>query len=173
LKTTGVSRRIDELGRIVIPKEIRKNLKIRNGELLEIMVDGENIILTKHSSMKGIGDTAKLCVDAVNDALNINMLVTDRDTVVAASQSLRKKYLDKDISIELGELILRHQAIIERESKKLKIDVENEEYTPYVAYPIVVDGDVAGSVIIMAEKIREEEEKTAEIIAKFLSRNIM
>ncbi|MDD2202798.1 MAG: stage V sporulation T C-terminal domain-containing protein [Bacilli bacterium] len=174
MKTTGISRRIDDLGRIVIPKEIRKNLKIRDGELLEIFIEGEQIILTKHSPMKSIEDIAKLCVAAINDAINISIIITDRDKVIAASPHLSKKYLDKDLNIELSELMLRHNPVIEREPKALKIDNNNEEITTYVSYPIIADGDVAGLVIILGgnTKINDNDNKIADIISKILSRNI-
>ncbi|MDD3304659.1 MAG: stage V sporulation T C-terminal domain-containing protein [Bacilli bacterium] len=174
MKTTGISRRIDDLGRIVIPKEIRKNLKIRDGELLEIFIEGEQIILTKHSPMKSIEDIAKLCVAAINDAINISIIITDRDKVIAASPHLSKKYLDKDLNIELSELMLRHNPVIEREPKALKIDNNNEEITTYVSYPIIADGDVASLVIILGgnTKINDNNNKIADIISKILSRNI-
>ena len=175
MKTTGVSRRIDDLGRIVIPKEIRKNFKIRDGELLEILVEGDRIILTKHSSMKSIDEIAKICIEAVNDVIDVNMIVTDRDTVVAASSQLRKKYLDKDLSVGFNELILKHNAIIQREPVQLKIDNDNEEYTAYISKPIIVDGDVAGSVVILrsTNKITEADEMLADIISKLLIRNLI
>lgn len=175
MKTTGISRRIDELGRIVIPKEIRKSLKIREGELLEILVDGDNIVLTKHSAMKSIGEIAKLCIDAISETGDINMLITDRDKIIATSPQLRKKYNGKDLSIEASELLLKHTPIIEREAKHLKFDGENEELTSYLAYPIVVDGDIAGSVIVMglANKLSETEEKLAEVVSKILIRNMI
>jgi AbrB family transcriptional regulator (stage V sporulation protein T) len=175
MKTTGISRRIDDLGRIVIPKEIRKNLKIRDGELLEIFVDEDKIILAKHSTMKSIEDVAKLCVAAVNDAININLVITDRDKVIAASPQLNKKYIDKDLNIELSELMLRHSPVVEKEPKSLKIDNDNEEFTAYVSYPIIVEGDIAGLVIILGleEKISDMDEKIADIISKFLTRNII
>lgn len=175
MKTTGVSRRIDDLGRIVIPKEIRKSLKIRDGELLEILVDEEKIILSKHSSMKSIEDTARLCVESVNETLNLNILVTDRDKVIAASSQLRKKYLDKDLSMDVSEMLLKHNPVIQKEPKKIKIDNENEELTSYISYPIIVEGDVAGSVIILGleNKVEETDEKIAELISKILSRNII
>lgn len=175
MKTTGVSRRIDDLGRIVIPKEIRRNLKIREGELLEILVEGDRIILTKHSTMKSIVDIAKLCVDAIGDASNINMIITDRDKVIAASSQLRKKYIDKDLNVEMSELLLKHNPIIEREPKKIKIDYDNEEITPYIAYPIIIDGDIAGSVIVLGldGKVNEIDEKLTEVVSKILTHNIL
>jgi AbrB family transcriptional regulator (stage V sporulation protein T) len=174
LKTTGVSRRIDDLGRIVIPKEIRKTLKIRSGELLEIMVDEDNIILSKHSTMKNISDIAKMCVDAASDSSNINILITDRDKVIAASPELRKKYLDKELNIGISEQFMKLQPINEKEAKTIKIDYDNEEQTSYILYPIIVEGDVVGSVIILGltNKITDIDEKIAELIAKFLGHNI-
>jgi AbrB family transcriptional regulator (stage V sporulation protein T) len=175
LKTTGVSRRIDDLGRIVIPKEIRKTLKIRSGELLEIMVDEDNIILSKHSTMKSISDTANICVDAVSDSGNINILITDRDRVIAASPSLRKKYLDKDLNIDTSEQLMKLQSTIEKDTTVLKIDNENEEQTAFASYPIIVEGDIVGLVIILGlgNKLTEADEKVAEVISKFLSHNIL
>lgn len=175
MKTTGVSRRIDDLGRIVIPKEIRKNLKIRDGELLEILVEDEKILLAKHSSMDSVVDTARLCIESVGDIIESDMLITDRDKVIAASGQTGKKYIDKDLSIEASELLLKHSMIIEREPKKLKIDNDNEEYTTYISYPIIVESDVAGLVILLGQtnKISETDTKIAEVISKFLSRNIL
>lgn len=175
MKTTGVSRRIDDLGRIVIPKEIRKNLKIRDGELLEISVDEDSIILSKHSSMKSIAETAKICADSVSETMNSNIIITDRDKVIATSSQLRKKYLDKDLSMEVSEMILRHTPIVQSDPKKIHIDNDSEEFTSYVSYPIIVEGDVAGSVIILGleNKIDETEGKIAELLSKLLSRNII
>jgi AbrB family transcriptional regulator (stage V sporulation protein T) len=174
LKTTGVSRRIDDLGRIVIPKEIRKTLKIRSGELLEIMVDENNIILSKHSTMKDISDIAKSCVDAVSDSSNVNILITDRDKIIAASPELRKKYLDKDLNIDISEQFMKLQPIVEKEPKIVRVDNDNEEQTSYVIYPIIVEGDVIGSIIILGlgNKITDMDEKIAELTAKFLGHNI-
>lgn len=175
MKTTGVSRRIDDLGRIVIPKEIRKNLKIRDGELLEIFVEDDRIILTKNSVMRGVGDIAKLCIESLSDTMKSNMVITDRDKVIAVSAPLRKKYLEKDLSMEVSELLLKHNVVIEREPKVLKIDNDNEEYVSYISHPIIVDGDIAGSVIVLAtsDKLTDFDERIAGIIANILSRNLM
>jgi len=175
LKSTGVSRRIDDLGRIVIPKEIRKNLKIRNGELMEIMVNDDSIILSKHSTIKGIGDVAQLIVDSLNDSMEINLIITDRDKVVAATSTLRKKYENQELNTEYSELILKRQTVTEQNPAKIKIDNENEEETSYIIYPIIADGDVVGSVLVLGldNKIKEIDGKIAEIVSKFLSRNIM
>ena len=93
MKTTGVIRRIDELGRIVIPKEIRKNLRIKNGESLEVYLDGDSIILKKFSQIESLESISVDYVEAFNQIIKHNIIVTDRDKVVAVSGPLKKKYL--------------------------------------------------------------------------------
>ncbi len=175
MKTTGVSRRIDDLGRIVIPKEIRKNLKIRNGEMLEIMVDDENIILSKHSTMRGITEISKLLTSIFGDLYNMNILITDREKVIAASSEIKKKYEEISLSSDVVDKITTYQPIIEKEKTSLKLNDESSEENPYIVYPIIIDGDILGSVIILGknEKLDQNEEKTAEVISKILSYNMM
>ena len=95
MKTTGVIRRIDELGRIVIPKEIRKSLRIKNGESLEVYLDGDSIILKKFSQIESLESISVDYVEAFNQIIKHNIIVTDRDKVVAVSGPLKKKYLGK------------------------------------------------------------------------------
>ena len=85
MKTTGVIRRIDELGRIVIPKEIRKNLRIKNGDSLEIFLESDNIILKKYSQLETIENVSVDYVEAFNSIIKHNIIVTDRDKVIAVS----------------------------------------------------------------------------------------
>ena len=96
MKMTGIIRRIDELGRIVIPKEIRKNLRIKNGESLEIFVDDEDIILKRYSPVESLDTIALKFVNTFNQVIKHNVIVTDRNKVIAIAGPLKKKYLDKD-----------------------------------------------------------------------------
>ena len=89
MKTTGVIRRIDELGRIVIPKEIRKNLRIKNGDSLEIFLESDNIILKKYSQLETIENVSVDYVEAFNSIIKHNIIVTDRDKVIAVSGPLK------------------------------------------------------------------------------------
>ena len=98
MKTTGVVRRIDDLGRIVIPKEIRRNLRIRDGESLEIFVEDEMIALKKYSSMNDLNDICKDLVNTINQVLLKNVLITDRDSVIAISGNNKNAYFKKNIS---------------------------------------------------------------------------
>ena len=83
IMSTGIVRRIDELGRIVVPKEIRKNLRLKNGDNLEIVVEGENIILKKYSQIENAMDMAQVYADSFYQVLKYNVIVTDTDKVVA------------------------------------------------------------------------------------------
>lgn len=115
MKTTGIIRRIDELGRIVIPKEIRKNLRIKNGESLEIYLENDSIILRKYSQIESLKNVSIDYVEAFNQIIKHNIIVTDRDKVIAATGPLKKKYLDKEInefterSIERRDNFLRNR----------------------------------------------------------------
>ena len=98
MKTTGVIRRIDDLGRIVIPKEIRKTLRIKDGESLEIYLDSDNIVLKKFSRLEGLSNFYKNYVDSVQSSIGENIMITDNEKIVAVAGTLKKKYLDHDIS---------------------------------------------------------------------------
>ena len=96
--TTGIVRRIDDLGRIVIPKEIRKKLRIRDGENLEILVRDDEIVLKKYSVMKNIEDFASNFTDAIYGFVKYNILITNDNKVIACSGSIKKKLLKENIS---------------------------------------------------------------------------
>jgi len=173
VKSTGVLRRIDDLGRVVIPKEIRKNLKIRDGESLEIDINGDAVVLKKYSFMSDLYDIAQTCSDSFYDVINKDILITDRDKIISVSGNLKKKYNGKDISKFIVKSIEKKQTIIDNDSDYIEIiDNESETYK-YVISSIVVNGDVVGSVIILStDKINQLEEKSATFIAKFLSKHL-
>ena len=113
MKATGIIRRIDDLGRIVIPKEIRKNLRIKEGENLEIFVQNEEIILRKYSMMNKISDLALELTDAIYTFMKHSIFITDTDQIVAGSGPLKKKYLNKPISEFISESIKRRDKMLE------------------------------------------------------------
>ena len=100
MKSTGVVRRIDDLGRIVIPKEIRRNLKIRDGELMEIFVDMDSIILKKYSKLEDMLSITERITEKLADLSNLNIIVTDRDHILSCSgkkyQILKMNYYRKN-----------------------------------------------------------------------------
>ena len=168
--STGIIRRIDELGRVVIPKEIRKNLRIKNGDNLEILVDGENITLRKYSQIENVTDIASLYVDSFYQVLKYNIIVTDTDKVVAIAGNLKKKYLNMGISDLLTNMIERRDSFVERKRSNIEISPGLIEYGYYVA-SIINNGDSIGLVIILSleNPMLEQEEKLASILANMLS----
>ncbi len=174
MKSTGVVRRVDDLGRIVIPKEIRRTLRIRDGESLEIFVDKEMIALKKFSKMTDLDEVAKQLVDIMNSVINKNVFITDRDKFIAGSGSMRKKYLNKNISKFLENIMRERKSIIEQNNHGIElIDLENENLS-YIILPIIMNGDAIGLVIVLSDKndISLSDEKIATVVSQFLGKHI-
>lgn len=175
MKTTGIIRRIDELGRIVIPKEIRKNLRIKNGESLEIYLENDSIILKKYSQIESLKNVSIDYVEAFNQIIKHNIIVTDRDKVVAISGNLKKKYLGKSISDFTDRSIERRDSFVERQKKAVSF-IEGEEEVCYYSFSSIVNnGDAIGSVIILSTEIpiTDSEEKMAIILSRILSKHFI
>ena len=171
MKTTGIIRRIDDLGRIVIPKELRRSLRIKNGDTLEVFVDNDSIILKKYSPMESIEEAASKYVDSFNQVIKHNVLVCDKDKVIAVSGSLKKKYLGKSISEFTDRSIERRDSFVERQKKTFSFVEGIEDFGSYSFSSIVSNGDTLGAVIIISTlaPISESEEKMAAILANLLS----
>ncbi len=171
MKATGIIRRIDELGRIVIPKEIRKNLRINEGENLEVFIDQqENIVLKKHSQIENIEDYAQNVVDAIYEITKKSILISDTSKFIAGTNNLKKEYKDNEISDEVGMKLKKKENIIPREQVKLLNSSESK--VPCITHPIVVNGDVSGIIIIISEEMVEDDLIYAQIIARIIERNI-
>lgn len=175
MTTTGIIRRIDELGRIVIPKEIRKNLRIKNGDNLEILVDGESIVLKKYSQIENLENIVNMYADSFYQVLKYNIIVTDTDKVVAVGGNLRKKYLNLGISDEVERMIERRDNFVERKKKNIEISPGISEFGYYTVATIINNGDSIGSVIILSldTPMLEQEEKLGSILANILSNYFM
>ena len=175
MKATGIVRRIDDLGRIVIPKEMRKNLRIREGDPLEVFIDQEgNIVLRKYSFMSNLTDIAEEYIQVIYDLVKKNIIVTDRDKVIAAVGPLKNKYLGKSISEELINSIDHRDNLVQRHDTELKITEENSEHGKFVLSTIIANGDAIGLVILFSndEKFSEIEEKVTQIAAQFLGKHV-
>lgn len=174
METTGAVRRIDDLGRVVIPKEIRRTLGIKDGTSLEIFVENDMVALKKHSSMNNLVHLAEVYSEAIYNALKKNIIIVDRDNVVACSGKTKKDYLSKQISQYLEECINKRSNIIQREIKELSIISNKVEKCSYVINTIICNGDSIGAVIIFDEEsnIGDVEIKMAEIAAQFLGKHI-
>lgn len=173
MKTTGVVRRIDDLGRIVIPKEIRRSLKIRDGESMEIFVDNEYIALKKYSCFDDLVNISQELVESISNEFDKNVFITDMNKIIAWSGNDRITYFNKNISSFVYDKIM--------ESKK--IDIENETIQLLegkdvkcncLIFPIIANGDVKGSIAIMSEKdrISDNEEQILKVVAQFLGKQV-
>ncbi len=177
MKATGIVRRIDDLGRVVIPKEIRRTLRIREGDPLEIFVDREGeVILKKYSPISELGDFAKEYADALFDSLGHTVLICDRDEFIAVSGASKKDYLNKSIGPKVEQAIQDRTVITESNESTIEIADGNEEkVSSYIVGPIIANGDPIGCVMIMSkegESISAVEQKAVETAASFLARQM-
>lgn len=170
MKATGIVRRIDDLGRVVIPKEIRRTLRIKEGVPLEIFTDREGeIILKKYSPIGELSTFAKEYAEAMAQTSGHVVCITDRDQVIAAAGSARKDYIGKPISKQLEEHINEREQILANPDDKNFVNVtedESEETYPQVIYPILSEGDAIGAVILLNKDAKGRMGETEQILAK-------
>ena len=174
METTGVVRRIDELGRIVIPKEIRRSLRIKEGDSLEICVERDMVALKKHSSLNNLEDFAEIYADSVNQALDSVVVITDNDSVIACAGLSKKEYIKSHISEFLEQTILERKRVLVKEKQELSIIEHKKLRASFTIHPIVSNGEVVGLVIILAQKriISDLEDKTALVASQFLGKHV-
>lgn len=164
---SGIIRRIDDLGRIVIPKELRKSLRIRNGESMEIICNGNDLILKKYSQIETIKNSIQYYIDVYSSVLKVNIIVTDRNKIVGCSNNIQKKYLEKQINGFIERSIERRDSFAERQKKIFNIIESEEEYGYYSFSSIVSDSDAIGGVMLFSDNvISEVNEKQVVILAK-------
>jgi AbrB family transcriptional regulator, stage V sporulation protein T len=176
MKATGIVRRIDDLGRVVIPKEIRRTLRIREGDPLEIFVDRDGeVILKKYSPISELSDFAKEYAEALYDSLGNPVLICDRDTYIAMAGGSKKDYLNKNIS-ELVEKTMedRNPVIMTGQETVSLVDGNDETVSSYTIGPIIANGDPIGAVIIISKEgtLGEVEQKAVETASSFLARQM-
>lgn len=181
MKATGIVRRIDDLGRVVIPKEIRRTLRIREGDPLEIFTDREGgVILKKYSPIGDLSEFSKGYTDSLQQTIGNIVMICDKDSIISISGSPKKEYLEKKISYDLEKIIEERKAVyFEDDSKVVPIyddeDVE-EKYSAQVISPIIAEGDTVGAVIIASKeggkKFDELEMKLAETASSFLGKQM-
>ena len=176
MKATGVVRRIDDLGRIVIPKEIRKTLRIKEGSPLEIFTEKEgDIILRKYSPIGEILAFSSEYAESLAKVTDLIAIITDKDTVIAVSGTTKKDLLEQKISQELEKIIDKREAVITDNKDAILITEKGnkeKEAKAQVIVPIISDSEVVGSIILLSKeqdtKLTESEKKIAEVAASFL-----
>lgn len=174
MKATGIVRRIDDLGRVVIPKEIRRTLHIREGDPLEIYTekDGE-VIFKKYSPMGDLSDFAAQICDSIGKNTGRIAAIADRDSIIALAGAPRRDLLEKRISQDLEHLMEQRRAYrYTAGSERLRASEASDRYVLGVAAPIVAEGDLMGCVLLLCEAqdepMSEADQKLAQTIASFL-----
>ncbi len=179
MKATGIVRRIDDLGRVVIPKEIRRTLRIREGDPLEIYTDREGqIVLKKYSMMGDLGEFAKQYAEALSQTTCHIVAIADRDIVIAASGGAKKDLLQKPVSKELEQVIDDRQSLIASGGEKNYKTIANEEehFSFEAISPIICEGDAIGAVVLLSKEGKaqfgETEKKLTATAANFLGKQL-
>jgi len=169
LKSTGVVRRIDELGRIVIPKEIRRNLGIRDGENVEIFTEYDSIILKKYNRLTGTGYLAKALCDIVYNDLGYKIIITDREKIIAEA-GISEELINKSILKE-QENIIESRETITKENNILKLD-NIELKGNFVFIPIISLNDSIGLVILYNDTKLTNEISVGKLIASIFAKKL-
>lgn len=186
MKATGIVRRIDDLGRVVIPKEIRRTLRIREGDPLEIFVDREGeVILKKYAPIGELNDFAKEFAESLHETAAHIALIADRDVVIAVAGAPKKEFLDKRVGTAVERAMRDREPLIstrvQNETKGsrgglMSDDDEEGRFSAFVIAPIMAHGDAIGAVILCSRdpgvQMGEVEAKLTSTAATFLGRQM-
>ena len=181
MKATGIVRRIDDLGRVVIPKEIRRTMRIREGDPLEIYTDREGeVIFKKYSPIGELTSFSSQYAETLHKVCELAVIITDRDSVIAVSGLPKKEYMEKRISSEL-EAVIDGRTLYSHKMGEQKILATNDgrdNHFVSCAMPIITEGDIIGCVVSMLPRESERgekwetETKLVQTAASFLSKQL-
>ena len=179
MKATGIVRRIDDLGRVVIPKEIRRTLRIREGDPLEIFTDREGeIVLKKYSPIGELSQFATQYAEALAQSTGHIVCIADKDTLIAVAGGAKKDLISKPISKELEDSINGRESILAARGSRgyRKVTEQDEAYGYEAISPIISAGDAVGAVILLTKESRTEfgqlEVKLAATASSFLGKQL-
>ena len=178
MKATGIARRIDDLGRVVIPKEPRRTKRIREGDPLEIFTTGAGeVIFKKYSPLGELAGFAAQYAEVLNKALNLTALVCDRDSIIAAAGGSRRDYQERGVSIPLERIMDRRKPFWHSgKAEECVFPCEGSDKHILGACPLLAGGDVAGAVLLLsADKSArpgEPEQAALQIAAAFLAKQV-
>ncbi len=176
MKATGIVRRIDDLGRVVIPKEIRRTMRIREGDPLEIYTSaGGEVIFKKYSPMGELSEFAVQYAEVLSQATKFPVLICDRDHCVAAAGISKKEVLERRVSTETEEIMEKRQNVSFEKGESV-IALEGLKRTARAVSPIINAGDIGGAVILLSDEMNsqcsEADIKATQIAAAFLGRQM-
>ena len=176
MKATGIVRRIDDLARVVIPKEIRRTMRIREGDPLEIYTSGAGeVIFKKYSPVGEMGEYAHLLCDAVAKQTEFSVAICDRDHCIAAAGSGAKEFISLEISPQLESIMESRRGRECSREENIAVFGGKSAAMGY-AVPIIAAGDIAGAIVFIFNDISGEltvaEKSLGNCCAAFLSRQL-
>lgn len=182
VKATGIVRRIDELGRVVIPKEIRRTLRIREGDPLEIFTDREGeVILKKYSPIGELNDFSREYAIAMHQTLGHIAAICDKDVIITVAGGGRRELIDKSVHEDIEQAMQSRSKVMRSaaNNETLLSIVLHEEENPYVAQvivPILAEGDAIGAILLLSREqgvvMGPVEMKIAETAANFIGKQM-
>ena len=172
MENTNIVKKIDELGRIVLPKEIRKKLKLRTGDFLEIFVNNDLLCLKKYSKIKSLKNFAQNLTDVLYTYTQKDILIADKYNVIAYTGKNKKKYYEKEISDKLLESINRRDSIMQNHIKELEIINDDKIKCSYVMNTIISNSEYIGIIVMYSEDeiLTEHDMNVIKILSSFLNK---
>ncbi len=182
MRATGIVRRIDELGRVFIPKQIRRTLRLREGDPLEIFTDHDGeVVLKKYSPIGEIASIAKDYTDSLYRTLGHVALISDRDAIVSSSGAAKREYVEKALSPEADQILQGRQLVMLNLSSGMKMipmtqDDRPEAYSAQIVAPILADGEIVGGLMLLSREsglqMTNVDQKVAETTANIIGRQM-
>jgi len=177
MKATGIVRRIDDLGRVVIPKEIRRTMRIREGDPLEIYTDADGeVIFKKYSQVGELASLTGQYAEVLNKGTGLPVIITDRDRVISCAGIPKKETIDRRITQSLENVMERRTPFICVENGERFRPIEGSDKDAVVAYPIIGAGDVSGAVVLLSNDDSsvpsQTEQKLTQVAASFLGKQM-
>ena len=176
MKATGIVRRIDDLGRVVIPKEIRRTMRIREGDPLEIYTDNDGeVIFKKYSPIGELASFATQYAEVLGKSTDMGVIICDRDHCVAAAGIAKREVAERRNSVALEDIMESRKAYIHSPGEKPRAVLEGCDYTAGIAVPILASGDISGVVVFVSNvdvAPKESDIKLATVAANFLGKQM-
>ncbi len=170
MKATGIVRRIDDLGRVVIPKEIRRTMRIREGDPLEIYTDREGeVIFKKYSPIGELAAFAGEYAETLHKTCALSVVICDRDAVIATAGVPRKEYADKPVSAEMEKVIEARALYVKNDgAEPISAIADGGSHFVRCAMPILAEGDIVGCVVSLGSEGEDKKGITAEVETKLI-----
>ncbi|MBR5519120.1 MAG: AbrB/MazE/SpoVT family DNA-binding domain-containing protein [Clostridia bacterium] len=176
MKATGIVRRIDDLGRVVIPKEIRRVLRIRDGDPMEIFTNREGeVIFKKYSPVGELTPFAQQLCETMAKTTGHTVAICDRDAIIAVAGTQKKVLAEKKISAELEAVMHSRKPQYAEQRGNGPLVTDESELRALAAIPVIVLGDITGCTVMVGgenDVCTETERKLCQSIALFLGKQI-